>query len=65
MAELAGLKRSPKINPIDPRRAYMSGVKAKSRGWFRLSPFYENPPADKYFYAGFDNLDFDKVKKDE
>lgn len=41
---------------IDPRRAFVSGRVAKTRGFIRLSPFYEDEAADKLFFNGYDGL---------
>jgi hypothetical protein len=35
-------------------KAFQAGQKAKQRGSFRVSPYYEKPLLDKCFFAGYD-----------
>ena len=41
------------------RDAYTAGKNAKHKGWERLSPYYNKPKLDEYFYKGFDNEPFE------
>lgn len=47
---------------IEPRVAYDSGRASKNKGLMRVSPYYENEKADKYWYAGYDGVEFDEIK---
>lgn len=38
---------------------YDSGANAKKKGYSRISPFYERPTADYFFYCGFDGVKFE------
>lgn len=47
---------------VEPKIAYQKGKDARRKGWERLSPYYNQPQADKYFYAGWDGKPFEEVK---
>lgn len=46
-------------------QAYKSGEKAKRFSWARLSPFYDDPIADAFFFAGFDGIPWMKAIRGE
>lgn len=50
---------------VEPKTAFDSGKKAKVRGFARISPYYEDALADKFWFAGFDGLQFDEIGKEE
>lgn len=37
---------------------YEAGKKAARKGFDRISPYYENPKADKFFFLGHDGEKF-------
>ena len=39
--------------------AHAKGITAKKNGFFRTSPFYEQPELDYFFYKGYDGIAFD------
>jgi len=41
--------------------AFRSGQRAKLRGMERLSPYYEMPPMDRYFFAGYDGKTWEEA----
>jgi len=43
------------------RVAYEQGVQARQNGWERSSP-YRGVKAEKYWYAGYDEIDYASVK---
>jgi hypothetical protein len=43
------------------RKAFEAGQRAKNKGLFRTSPFYEDWLADKFFFAGFDGQEYSEV----
>jgi len=47
---------------IQPKVAFESGESAKKRGFFRVSPFYEDARADAYFFAGYDGKKFEEIE---
>lgn len=45
-----------------PYRAFLSGVKAKKNGFMRVSPFYNEPHADKIFFAAYDGATLEELQ---
>lgn len=45
--------------------AYTLGRRHKETGRMRVSPFYEDPQADQYFFAGWDNKPISEVGNEE
>lgn len=41
--------------------AFLKGEAAKKHGWMRVSPFYDSPVEDDYFFGGYDGDDFDFI----
>jgi hypothetical protein len=58
---IAKLQRRLQMN----NQAYKSGEKAKRFSWARLSPFYDDPIADAFFFAGFDGIPWMKAIRGE
>lgn len=42
-------------------KAHSRGEVAKSNGWARLSPYYNDGVSDDFFYKGFDGVSFDQA----
>lgn len=53
-AALATLKNILAQESARKARAYRAGERAKTNGWFRESPFYNDPLSDEYFFKGYD-----------
>ena len=51
MQRLGGLPRGHKVHP---RKAHASGVENKRLGMGRVSPYYEAPKSDHFWFAGYD-----------
>jgi hypothetical protein len=55
VGELTGIARRQRANHNQLMAdAFLSGQKAKTRGWSRTSPFYESEMQDAFFYGGYD-----------
>jgi ribosome modulation factor len=46
----------------DMQACYDAGRSARQKGFARVCPYYEEPKAEKYWLAGYDNIDFKEVK---
>lgn len=46
-------------------RAWRAGVKARDLGLYRVSPFYEDPVSDEFFFAGFDGMAWENAVRGE
>lgn len=58
----------PEIFSVDKdeakqRKWFQSGKNAKTKGFSRTSPFYENSTADYFFFCGFDEVSFEEAQK--
>lgn len=51
MAKATSAFKHPRIHP---RQAFARGVVAKRQRWYRVTPYYEMPQADHFWFAGFD-----------
>lgn len=43
------------------KRAHAAGAKAKHQGMERVSPYYERPMLDRFFFGGYDGLTLEQT----
>jgi hypothetical protein len=47
-------KKLPAGHAVHPKMAYLSGKSAKKQGFARVTPYYEAPKSDHFWFAGYD-----------
>src|SRR5579864_8044563 len=47
--------------PVNTRIAFEMGVAARAKGLPRISPFYEDERADKFWYGGYDGQSMEEL----
>lgn len=55
------MTKKKNTSPEYLKQAYERGKTAKSKKFMRVSPFYEEPDADKYWFAGFDGRKLEEL----
>ena len=50
-----------RFGKIHPQAAFQEGQKAKAAHKFRVTPYYDKPGADHFWFAGYDGKTFEEA----
>lgn len=46
------------LDSLELQKAYTAGKEAKRKGWERIAPYYNIPPLEHFWMAGYDGKTF-------